>query len=84
MDDSLSFPMDGATFTNCYTIENINNDDPFFRPGDSGSGVYVIRNRNPTCPLGIAFAFMNSQTAVCNISQIVDQLGLQIVRFVKK
>lgn len=81
MDDSLSFSLNGSNFSNCYGIENINDDDPFFLPGDSGSGVYVIKNRKPLLPLGIAFAFMNWQTAVCNISNIVDRLGLQIVKF---
>lgn len=74
-------------FDNCYVIENINDDDddPFFHEGDSGSGVYVIdkNNKEPIKPLGIAIAFTNWQTAVCNISKIVDQLGLQIVRFAK-
>lgn len=81
MNDTLSFPLFGSYFSFCYTIENINDDDPFFLPGDSGSGVYVIKNRKPKIPLGIAFAFMNWQTAVCNISEIVDELGLQIVRY---
>lgn len=83
INDSLAIEMDGYIYKNCYGIENINNDDPFFRPGDSGSGVYVIRGNNPIFPLGIAFALLRSQTAVCDISQIVDQLGLQIVRFAK-
>lgn len=82
MDDTLSFTFYDTFFSNCYTIENINDDDPFFLPGDSGSGVYVIKNGKPIMPLGIAFAYMNWQTAVCNISNIVDRLGLQIVRFV--
>lgn len=89
MDDSLSIKMEVSPrtfeFFNCYAIENINDDDPFFLEGDSGSGVYVIDKdiRKPIKPLGIAFAFKNWQTAVCNISKIVDQLGLQIVRFAK-
>ncbi|XP_052695493.1 uncharacterized protein LOC128173851 isoform X6 [Crassostrea angulata] len=89
MDDSLSLNMEvsGVYFEcyNCYVIENINDDDPFFLEGDSGSGVYVIDKdkRKPNKPLGIAFAFKNWQTAVCNISKIVNQLGLQIVRVAK-
>lgn len=87
MDDSLSLNMEvsGVYFEcyNCYVIENINDDDPFFLEGDSGSGVHVIDKdkRKPNKPLGIAFAFKNWQTAVCDISKIVDKLGLQIVRF---
>lgn len=89
MDDSLSLKMEvsGVYFqcSNCYVIESINNDDPFFLEGDSGSGVYVIDkySRKPIKPLGIAFAFKDWQTAVCNISETVDALGLQIVRFVR-
>lgn len=88
IDDSLSLNMEvsGVYFecNNCYVIES-KNDDSFFLEGDSGSGVYVIDkdNRKPIKPLGIAFAFTNWQTAVCNIRKIVDQLGLQIVRFAK-
>lgn len=81
MEDTLSFLLYGSYFPFCYAIENINDDDPFFLPGDSGSGVYVIKDRKPKIPLAIAFAFLNSKTAVCNISEIVDELGLQIVRY---
>lgn len=72
-------------FYNCYTIKNINDDDPFILEGDSGSGVYVLKNQQPTKPLGIAFALTKSHeiSAVCNISKIVETLGLQIVRFKK-
>lgn len=79
-EETLSFPLNDSYFSCCYAIENINN-DPFFLPGDSGSGVYVIKDRKPKIPLGIAFAFLNSKTAVCNIREIVDELGLQIVRY---
>lgn len=87
MDDSLSLNVDisGVNFEcySCYSIENINDEDPFFLEGDSGSGVYLIHKykRKPMKPLGIAFAFTNWQTAVCNINNIVDELGLQIVRY---
>lgn len=78
---TLSFPLYGSYFSCCYAIENIDNDGPFFLPGDSGSGVYVIKDGKPKIPLGIAFAFLNSKTAVCKISEIVDELGLQIVSY---
>lgn len=73
-------------FYNCYTIKNINDDDPFFLEGDSGSGVYVLKNEQPTKPLGIVFALPESHdvSAVCDISKIVETLGLQIVRFKSK
>lgn len=85
MDDTLSVKMPVSdkivVFHNCYDIQNINDDDPFFLEGDSGSGVYVIKNKKPIIPLGIAFALTDSKTAVCNISETVDELGLQIVRY---
>lgn len=67
-------------FFNCYAIGNTNN-DVFFREGDSGSGVYVIENDGTLKPLGIAFAYMNSQTAVCGVNEIVERLNLKIVKY---
>lgn len=89
LNDTLSVKMEIPPkiykFYNCYTIKNINDDDPFILEGDSGSGVYVLKNQQPTKPLGIAFALTKSHeiSAVCNISKIVETLGLQIVRFKK-
>lgn len=68
------------TFFNCYEIGNEKN-QTFFKDGDSGSGVYVIENDGTLKPLGIAFAYMTSQTAVFRIDEIVDKFGLQIVRY---
>lgn len=70
-------------FHNCYAIEDISENQPFFRKGDSGSGVYLMENRKPSKPLGIAFAYLNSVTAVCKIGMIVDKLDLQIVRYLE-
>lgn len=70
-------------FFNCYAIENNTDIQPFFLEGDSGSGVYVMENGKPSKPLGIAFAYLDSQTAVCNIAMIVDKLDLQIVRYLE-
>lgn len=83
MSVKMEIPPITYTFYNCYTIKNINDDDPFFLEGDSGSGVYVLKNAQPTKPLGIAFALpeSNDLSAVCDISKIVETLGLQIVRF---
>lgn len=88
IEDSLSIndmEISGVLFNGCnsYEIENINDDDPFFLEGDSGSGVYVIKNGRPIKPLGIAYAYgtLGSTTAVCNIREIVDELDLQIVRY---
>lgn len=87
IEDSMSLKMEvsGVHFVGCnsYEIENIDDDDPFFLEGDSGSGVYVIKNGSPIKPLGIAYAYgtLESTTAVCNIREIVDELDLQIVRY---
>lgn len=70
-------------FFNCYAIEDNTDIQPFFLEGDSGSGVYVMENGKPSKPLGIAFAYLDSQTAVCNIAMIVDKLDLQIVRYLE-
>lgn len=80
-----SFPIKGwFCFNNCYAIENNTADQPFFEPGDSGSGVYVIDNKNTLKPLGIAFAYSCSFTAVCKIDQVVEKLNLAIVRYHEK
>lgn len=70
-------------FFNCYAIEDNTDIQPFSLEGDSGSGVYVMENGKPSKPLGIAFAYLDSQTAVCNIAMIVDKLDLQIVRYLE-
>lgn len=90
IDDSLTVKVDRSflsrgyfAFFNCYAIEDKTDDQPFFLEGDSGSGVYVMENGKPSKPLGIAFAYLDSQTAVCNIGMIVDKLDLQIVRYLE-
>uniref|UniRef100_A0A8W8NLM9 Uncharacterized protein n=1 Tax=Magallana gigas TaxID=29159 RepID=A0A8W8NLM9_MAGGI len=67
-------------FFNCYAIENTSN-EIFFSEGDSGSGVFVKESDGALKPLGIAFAFLNSQTAVCRIDEIVKSLDLTIVKY---
>lgn len=64
-------------FSNCYAIQE-SDEGPFFKNGDSGSGVFVI-DKDSLRPLGIAFAFLNSYTAVCRIDKIVKKLDLEIV-----
>lgn len=90
MDDSLTVKVDRSflsrgyfAFFNCYAIEDYTDDEPFFLKGDSGSGVYVMENGKPSKPLGIAFAYLDSQTAVCNIGMILDKLDLQIVKYLE-
>lgn len=51
----------------------------FLDKGDSGSGVFVIDERdNSLKPLGIAFAFYCSKTAVCKIGQITDAFNVSV------
>lgn len=67
-------------FFKCYAIGNIKS-KAFFKGGDSGSGVYVIEKDGTLKPLGIAFAYLISQTAVCRIDEIIKPLGLEIVKY---
>lgn len=89
-DDSLSIkvPVDTSClskgyihFFNCYAIKNIAGKEAFFSQGDSGSGVFVEEEDTTFKPLGIAFASLLSQTAVCKIDTIVNKLDLTIVRY---
>lgn len=91
-DDSLSIkvPVDTSClskgyidFFNCYAIKNIAGKEAFFSQGDSGSGVFVEEKDTPLKPLGIAFASLLSQTAVCKIDTIVNKLDLTIVRYTR-
>lgn len=67
-------------FFKCYGVGNRPNDN-FMLPGDSGSAVFVIDNDSTHKPLGVGFALMSTQTAVCRIDTIVHKLDLQIVRY---
>lgn len=87
-DDSLTFRVETffmsrgfIAFYNCYAVENILGMNDFFKQGDSGSGVFVIENGQTLKPLGIAFAFLSSQTAVCKINRIINKLDLTIMRY---
>lgn len=67
------------SFFNCYAVDT----PDFFKEGDSGSGVFVIEKNGKLKPLGIAFAVMDSCTAVCRIDTIVDELKLTVVRYIE-
>lgn len=89
-DDSLTVRVDTSflsrgyiAFFNCYAVENITEQNAFFRQGDSGSGVFVIEKDETLKPLGIAFASLFSQTAVCKIDSIIQKLDLKIVRYLE-
>lgn len=42
---------------------------------------FVIENDITRKPLGIAYAYLSSQTAVCRIKEIIKKLGLTIVKY---
>lgn len=84
--DSLSISVDKLyaakgymSFYDCYEVLDKTILNPFFKPGDSGSGVFVVKDDGTLKPLGIAFASMNSQTVVCKIDAFVNELKLAIV-----
>lgn len=59
-------------FKNCYGIKSLR-DEPFFEPGDSGAGVYLICNSTKTLKaLGMVFASSHMMTAVCRLKPIVE------------
>lgn len=64
-------------FYDCYLIED--KDEPFFLEGDSGSGVFLDVTQNK--PLGIAFARLNSSTAVCKVKSFLDSLNLSVLAY---
>lgn len=74
------FPRRNFIFNNCYEIRDEGPGCPFFRGGDSGSGVFVIEKGQPSKPLGIAFAFQpNGEiTVVCKVNSILDKCKLAI------
>lgn len=84
-DNSLSVCLDFTNgfyfFDRFYAVTSINS--PFFEPGDSGSGVFLIENGVPTKPLGIAFAFhkKSQTTAVCRIDKIIDAFNLSVYQY---
>lgn len=66
-------------FNDCYQIED--KDEPFFSAGDSGSGVFLDVEDGKNKPLGIAFARLNSSTAVCKIKSFLDSLNLSVLAY---
>ena len=67
-------------FENVYSIQNLGPPEPpFFKPGDSGSGVYLIQE-NGNKALGIAFAYdiEEVETLVCSMNEIVNAFHISI------
>lgn len=68
-------------FEDVYSIHNLGfTETPFFKPGDSGSGVYIDRNGECNKALGIAFAFdvEEVETYVCSIHEIVRAFNITV------
>lgn len=74
------FPGRLFIFKICYEIRNKWPSCPFFQEGDSGSGIVVIENGQPSNPLGIAFAFQSGGeiTVVCKVNSILHACKLAI------
>ena len=66
-----------SIFKGCFGVED--SDTPFFKPGDSGSGVFINDKENGTLkPLGIAFAKCGSMTVVSKISAIAEVFNISV------
>uniref|UniRef100_A0A8W8NZR8 Peptidase S1 domain-containing protein n=1 Tax=Magallana gigas TaxID=29159 RepID=A0A8W8NZR8_MAGGI len=66
-------------FDYCYEIINKHGYKPFFEPGDSGSGVYLLDERGNKKPVGIAFAFgLNGDTYACRIEYVTRAFELSL------
>lgn len=68
-------------FKDCFVVQQINEKSPFFAEGDSGSGVFLIDEKNGSLkPLGIAFAFSHwrLKTYVCKIEQITNAFDVSV------
>lgn len=76
---STQVPVGYYEFQNCFAVEQTDNSQRFFEKGDSGSGVFVIDDNDRSLkPLGIAFAFYCSKTAVCKIGQITNAFKVAV------
>lgn len=66
-------------FDFCYEIKSKNADEQFFKPGDSGSGVYLIDREGRKKPIGIAFAHRLDGTAyACRIEQVTRAFNVSL------
>lgn len=66
-----------------YMVKNMNEQDIFFDSGDSGSGVFVVREKPPEIPLGIGIGISTHghYTIVCKIDKVIENLGLTLVSY---
>lgn len=71
-------------FKNCFGVIKTDDETTFFDAGDSGSGVFLIDEKdNSLKPLGIAFAFLRStrKTSVCKIRQITNAFNVSVYEY---
>lgn len=78
-DSDCGLPMH---FDLVYFVTDMYSDDPFFKPGDSGSGVFVLGEKIDL-PLGIAIGFSDEDecTFVCKIDKVLEDLDIDIVNY---
>ena len=84
-DDSLMVCVDNCHNGSFYYFEGcfgvVSDQQSFFEPGDSGSGVYLLDASDTSKhskPLGIAFARTGCLTAVCRIREFLDACNVAI------
>lgn len=65
-------------------VQNRNENERFFEPGDSGSGVFVVDEDQREKVLGIGIAVSDDEkheALVCKIDKIVTNMALTLVRY---
>lgn len=74
-----------CSLRNLFIVEDKDENLPFFRSGDSGSAVMVLREQTPDQALGIGIAFSTdfpkTRTLVCQIDDVLRILDMKLVRY---
>lgn len=82
--DSIRHSNRHYVFKMPYVVKDKDESKRFFLRGDSGSGVFLLGETGlPEKALGIAFGYLYQRpyTFVCNIEDILEKLGLKLVRY---
>lgn len=82
--DSICHSNRHYVFKMPYVVKDKDESKRFFLRGDSGSGVFLLGETGlPEKALGIAFGYLYQKpyTFVCNIEDILEKLGLKLVRY---
>lgn len=82
--DSTCHSIQHYVFKMPYVVKDKDESERFFLRGDSGSGVFLLGETGlPEKALGIAFGYLYKKpyTFVCNIEDILEKLGLKLVRW---